>query len=66
MLAITHTPQSRAPGTPAYYHARPARWPITALHRQAHQLFRALTRHSRRLHPVGSKLGPMPRMRWYT
>ena len=69
MPAITQAPQTRPHGAPACYRARPASWRITALHRQAHRLTSALTRRARRLHLprlADYKLGPMPRMRWYS
>jgi hypothetical protein len=69
MPTITQAPQTRPHSAPAHYHARPASWRITALHRQAHQLKSAFTRRARRLHLprlADYKLGPMPRMRWYS
>jgi hypothetical protein len=69
MPAVTHSPQTRPHSAPAYYQARPACGRITAFHRQAQQLVRALTRRARRRHlprPADHKLEPMPRMRWYS
>jgi hypothetical protein len=69
MPTFTHPPQTRSHSAPAYYQARAARGQITAPHRRAHQLIRALARRARRLHlprPGDYKLEPMPRMRWYS
>lgn len=70
MPTVTQAPQTRPHSAPAPDRARPTNWrAATALHRQAHRLKSAFARRARRLHLprlADYKLGPMPRMRWYS